>query len=79
MLVSVVSGGKNGLTKFARIAGDAREMYTFNVVLNVLLPVVHFATNVTLILCRAHGAIFHNSLYMLQQIMSPWKLKQFKI
>merc|ERR1719510_2948354 len=46
MFVPVVPGCENRFAKAARIAGDAGEVDALKVILNVLLPVVHFSTKV---------------------------------
>ena len=78
MFVSVISGSENQVAKAARIAGDAGEVDTLQVILNVLLPIVHFATKVAS--KSVHTAsLLHKLLNMQLQLLSvAWKSEQFK-
>ena len=46
MFIPVISRCENRFTIAAGIAGDAREVDALKVILNVLLPVIHFSTQV---------------------------------
>ena len=79
MFVSVISGSENQVAKAARIAGDAGEVDTLQVILNVLLPIVHFATEGTSKTVHT-ASLLHKLLNMQLQLLSvAWKSEQFKL
>ena len=78
MFVSVISGSENQVAKAARIAGDAGEVDTLQVILNVLLPIVHFATEGTSKTVHT-ASLLQKLLNMQLQLLSvAWKSEQFK-
>ena len=78
MFVSVISGSENQVAKAARIAGDAGEVDTLQVILNVLLPIVHFATEGASKTVHT-ASLLHKLLNMQLQLLSvAWKSEQFK-
>ena len=79
MFVSVISGSENQVTKAARIAGDAGEVDTLQVILNVLLPIVHFSTEGASKTVYT-APLLHKLLNMQLQLLSvAWKSEQFKL
>ena len=79
MFVPVVPECENRFAKAARIAGDAGEVDALQVILNVLLPIVHFATEGAS--KSVHTAsLLHKLLNMQLQLLSvAWKSEQFKL
>ena len=78
MFVSVISGSENQVAKAARIARDAGEVDTLQVILNVLLPIVHFATEGASKTVHT-AALLQKLLNMQLQLLSvAWKSEQFK-
>ena len=77
MFVPVISRCENSFTKAARIAGDAGEVDAFEVILNVLFPVIHFATQAALKAVDT-TALLQKPLYMQLQLLSACKSEQFK-
>ena len=74
MLVPVVPGCENRFAKAARIAGDAGEVDALKVILNVLLPVVHFSTKVAFKAVHT-TSLLQKPLYMQLQLLPACKSK----
>ena len=77
MFVSVISGSENQVAKAARIAGDAGEVDALKVILNVLLPVVHFSTKVAFKAVHT-TSLLQKPLYMQLQLLPACKSEKFK-
>ena len=78
VFVPVISRCENGFTKATRIAGDAGEVDALQVILNVLLPIVHFATEGAPKTVHT-ASLLHKLLNMQLQLLSvAWKSEQFK-
>ena len=77
VFVPVISGCENGFTKPTRIAGNSREVDALKVILNVLFPVIHFATQAALKAVDT-TALLQKPLYMQLQLLSACKSEQFK-
>ena len=77
MFVPVISRCENGLTEAAGIAGDAREVDALKVILNVLLPVVHFSTKVAFKAVHT-TSLLQKPLYMQLQLLPACKSEKFK-
>ena len=77
VFVPVISRRENRFTKAAGIAGDAGEVDAFEVILNVLFPVIHFAAQVALKAVDT-AALLQKPLNMQLQLLSACKSEQFK-
>ena len=77
MFIPVISRCENRFTKAAGIAGDAREVDALKVILNVLLPVIHFSTQVAFKAVHT-TPLLQKPLYMQLQLLSACKSEQFK-
>lgn len=77
MFIPVISRCENGFTKAAGITGDAGEVDALKVILNVLLPVIHFSTQVAFKAVHT-TPLLQKPLYMQLQLLSACKSEQFK-